>query len=83
MRQEAGELRRLAGKVRQEAAPPGLTLVRVLVVLGACLAVGFWLGKVGNVFEAAAVGGLGLLLLVVLGEVGKQGLVSIRQKPLR
>ncbi|APR74857.1 Membrane protein implicated in protein export [Minicystis rosea] len=59
-----------------------LTLVRALVTLVVCIAAGSrlpWLGKVGTLVEAAALGVLGLVVLIALGEIGKQDLARIKQ----
>jgi stage V sporulation protein B len=71
----AALLRRSAGAF---AAP--LTLVRTLATLGISLAVGSrlpWLGLVGTVGEAAALGVLGAVVLVASGELDRQDLARV------
>lgn len=70
-------LRSIAGGF---AAPS--TLVRVLFALAVTVGLGTrlpWLGVVGTVVEAAAMFGLGLVLLVVTGEIGKADLDRVKQ----
>lgn len=79
----------VAGGFRLRAVAGGfvrpVTLVRVLAALGTCVAAGSslpWLGApgralrgaCGTVLEGVVVAGLGLLVLVVLGEVGRKDL---------
>jgi stage V sporulation protein B len=71
----------IAGGVRLHRVAGGfvapLTLARVLLALGACVATGSvlpWIGKPGTVLEAALVAGVGLLVLIVTGEVGRADL---------
>jgi stage V sporulation protein B len=62
------------------AAPA--TLLRVAVALGISIAVGSrlpWLGKLVAPVEAAGVGLLGLGVLIVLGEVGREDLARVMQ----
>jgi stage V sporulation protein B len=81
-----------AGGLRLRAVAGGfvrpLTLVRVLAALGTCVAVGSrlpWLGApgralrgaAGTVLEGAFVAGLGLVTLIVLGEVGRKDLALL------
>src|SRR5262249_2600219 len=75
----------IVGGIRLRAVAGGfvapLTLVRVLLALGACVAAGALLaggGKPVAVIEAAAVAAVGLLVLIVTGEVGHDDLVRIR-----
>jgi stage V sporulation protein B len=59
-----------------------LTVVRALVTLAVCVGVGSrlpWLGKPGTVVEAAAVGVMGLVLLIATGEIGKADLARVKQ----
>jgi stage V sporulation protein B len=56
------------------------TLVRALMALGASVVVGSrlpWMGKVGTLAESALVVGVGLAVLIGLGEVGKADLARI------
>jgi stage V sporulation protein B len=76
----------VVGGVRLASAAGGfatpLTIGRVLVALAVCIAVGSrlpWIGKLGTIVETAAVGLLGLVVLIALGEVGKQDLARIKQ----
>ena len=76
----------IAGGVRLRQVAGGfvapLTVMRGLGTLGICVAVGSrlpWMGKVGTVVEAAALGVLGLVVLVASGEIGREDLARIRQ----
>jgi stage V sporulation protein B len=76
----------IVGGVRLRAVAGGfaapLTVARSIAALVACVLVGSrlpWLGKPGTVVEAAAVGAVGLVVLIATGEVGKQDLARIRQ----
>jgi stage V sporulation protein B len=74
----------IAGGIRLHRVAGGfvapLTLVRVLAALGACVATGAmlpWIGKPGTVLEAVAVAGVGLLVLILTGEVGRADLERV------
>jgi stage V sporulation protein B len=75
----------VVGAIRLRAVAGGfvapLTLVRALAVLGACVAVGSrlpWIGKPGTVLEAGLVAAFGLVLLIVLGELGREDLARLK-----
>ncbi|MFT3766147.1 MAG: oligosaccharide flippase family protein [Minicystis sp.] len=71
---------RLAAVAGGFAAPA--TIARVLASLVVCVLAGSrlpWIGKAGVVVEAGAVFVLGLVVLIALGEVGKQDLARIKQ----
>jgi stage V sporulation protein B len=74
----------IAGAIRLRAVVGGfvapLTLLRALAALAACVLAGSrlpWIGKAGTVLESIAVAGLGLVVLVVTGEVGKEDLARV------
>lgn len=75
----------LGGAILSSAAggfASALTIVRVVGTLAVTILVGSrlpWIGKIGVVFEAAAMFALGLVILVVTGELGKQDLARIKQ----
>jgi len=76
----------VVGGIRLAAVAGGfvapLTIVRAFVTLVVCITAGSrlpWIGKLGTVVEGAAVFALGLVVLIVLGEVGKQDLARIKQ----
>lgn len=76
----------IVGAIRLRAVAGGfvapLTLIRALIALGVVVGLGTrlpWMGVVGTVVEAGGMFLLGLTVLIVLGEVGKQDLARIKQ----
>jgi stage V sporulation protein B len=58
-----------------------LTLVRTLAALAACVLSGMylpWIGKPGAIVEGLAVVGVGVVVLIALGEVGRDDLAKLR-----
>jgi hypothetical protein len=59
-----------------------LTLARVLAALAVCVLLGKqlpWIGKPGTILEGALVAGAGLVVLIVLGEVGRPDLARLME----
>jgi stage V sporulation protein B len=75
----------IVGGLRLRAVAGGfvapLTLLRVLAALATCVLLGAqlpWIGKVGTVVEGAVVAAVGLLVLIVTGEVGREDLARLK-----